>query len=74
MFPERYSLSYPRPEQYAIPQATGEVRIPGKPSQPPTDWTTEEILSDFDKFVQAAADIVDILEHCPSVTPPAACS
>ena len=79
MFPEGYSFSYPRTQQYAYPQATGdsEVCIPGKPSQPPTDWKTEEFLSDFKEFVKAAADIVDILEQCPDcppVTPPAECT
>ena len=47
---------------YIDPEATGPVRMPNTAAQPPTTWTAEELLEDFDEFVQAAFDVTGYLE------------
>lgn len=58
-------MSHPTPQQYANPKATGEFGHRGKPLQQPTDWTTDQVLADFEEFVHTAVDIADTLERCP---------
>lgn len=40
--------------------------LPGEESPvPPRPWTTEQLIEDFDDFLQAAFDVADCLEHSP---------
>ena len=34
---------------------------------PPHPWTTEELTTDFDEFLQAAFDVADTLEKSPKL-------
>ena len=47
---------------YIDPEATGTVRMPDTAAQPPTTWTADEFMRDFDEFVQAAFDVTGYLE------------
>ena len=66
IFPERYSSSHPTARLYIDPEATGEVRMPLTQAKPATIWTTDELMKDFDEFVQAASEITDFLEGAPA--------
>ena len=47
---------------YIDPESVGIVRMPNTAAQPPTTWTAEELMKDFDEFVQAAFDVTGYLE------------
>lgn len=51
--------------QYIDPEATGEVRMPRTEEKSATTWTTDELMKDFDEFVQAACEITEFLERAP---------
>jgi hypothetical protein len=35
--------------------------------KPATTWTTDELMKDFDEFVQAASEITEFLERAPEI-------
>lgn len=39
--------------------------MPRTAEKPATTWTTDELMKDFDEFVQAAYDITGYLETAP---------
>ena len=41
--------------------------MPHTQAKPATVWTTDVLMKDFDKFVQAASEITDFLERAPEI-------
>ena len=41
--------------------------MPHTKAQQATVWKTDEIMTAFEKFVQAASEITDILERAPEI-------
>ena len=41
--------------------------MPLTPAKPATVWTTDELMKDFDEFVQMASGITEFLERAPEI-------
>ena len=39
--------------------------MPHTEAKPATTWTTDELMKDFDEFVQVAYEITEFLERAP---------
>lgn len=53
---------------YIDPEAAGIVRMPNTAAQPSTTWTVEELMKDFDEFVQAAFDVTGYLQDARALS------
>lgn len=67
IFPQDVDRTRPTRDEYLYMQSCKTpLFLPGeKDPVPPHSWTTEELMKDFDDFLQAAFDVADSLEKCP---------
>ncbi len=65
IFPRNVSDTYPSRDKYYYMEGIEGVRLPGGELREPYNWTTEELLSDFEEFLGDAFKIAHILDGSP---------
>ncbi len=65
IFPSNVSDTHPSREKYYYMEGIEGVRLPGGELREPYNWTTEELLRDFEEFLGDAFKIAHILDGSP---------
>ena len=65
IFPKNISSTHPSRDKYYYMEGIEGVRLPGGELREPYNWTTEELLRDFEEFLGDAFKIAHILDGSP---------
>ena len=65
MFPFALNKTRPSREKYYHMVCAPGAKLPGEKPQKPYNWTTEDMMKDFNEFVGAAFEIATILDSSP---------
>ena len=65
IFPKNISSTHPSRDKYYYMEGIEGVRLPGGELREPYNWTTEELLRDFEEFLGDVFKIAHILDGSP---------